>query len=31
MERGLPILLNLPAGLELYPGELVDLAVKPSR
>ena len=31
MERGLPILLNLPAGLEVHPGELVDLMIKPVR
>ena len=31
MERGLPVLLNLPAGLEVHPGELVDLMIKPSR
>ena len=31
MERGLPILLNLPAGLEVHPGELVDLMIKPAR
>ena len=27
-ERGLPVLINLPDGLSLYPGELVDLALK---
>ena len=31
MERGLPILLNLPAGLEVHPGELVDLIIRPAR
>ncbi len=31
IERGLPILLNLPASLELHPGELVDLMIKPAR
>src|SRR5437773_566343 len=31
MERGLPVLLSLPPGLELHPGELVDLMVNPSR
>jgi len=31
LERGLPILLSLPAGLQVHPGELVDLMVKPSR
>jgi len=27
-ERGLPVLINLPEGLSLYPGELVDLVLK---
>jgi multidrug resistance efflux pump len=27
-ERGLPVLIDLPEGLPLYPGELVDLALK---
>ncbi len=27
-ERGLPVLISLPEGLALYPGELVDLALK---
>jgi multidrug resistance efflux pump len=27
-ERGLPVLINAPDGLALYPGELVDLALK---
>jgi len=31
MERGLPILLNLPAGMEVHPGELVDLMIRPVR
>ena len=31
MERGLPVLLSLPPGLELHPGELVDLMVNPSK
>ena len=31
MERGLPVLLSLPPGLELHPGELVDLMVNPAR
>ena len=31
MERGLPVLLSLPPGLEVHPGELVDLMVNPSR
>jgi multidrug resistance efflux pump len=31
LERGLPILLNLPAGLDVHPGELVDLIAKPPR
>ena len=31
LERGLPILLNLPAGLDVHPGELVDLIAKPQR
>ena len=30
MERGLPVLLSLPPGLEVHPGELVDLMVNPS-
>jgi len=31
MERGLPVLLSLPPGLEVHPGELVDLMVNPAR
>jgi multidrug resistance efflux pump len=31
MERGLPVLMNLPPGLEVHAGELVDLMVNPSR
>ena len=31
MERGLPVLMNLPPGLEVHPGELVDLMLNPSR
>jgi multidrug resistance efflux pump len=31
MERGLPVLLSLPPGLELHPGELVDLMFNPTR
>ncbi len=27
-ERGLPVLINIPQNLKLYPGELVDLALK---
>ena len=27
-ERGLPVLIDLPDGLTLYPGELVDLVLK---
>ena len=27
-ERGLPVLISLPQGIALYPGELVDLALK---
>ena len=30
LDRGLPILLSVPAGLEVHPGELVDLMLKPS-
>jgi multidrug resistance efflux pump len=29
MDRGLPILLDLPAGLNVHPGELVDLVIRP--
>lgn len=29
-ERGLPILVNLPESLNVYPGEIVDLFVKPT-
>jgi len=31
MERGLPVVMSLPPGLEVHPGELVDLLVKPSK
>jgi hypothetical protein len=31
MERGLPVLLSLPPGLEVHPGELVDLILNPAR
>jgi multidrug resistance efflux pump len=31
LDRGLPILLDLPAGLEVHPGELVDLTLNPPR
>jgi len=31
MDRGLPVLLELPAGLQVHPGELVDLVLNPSR
>jgi len=31
MERGLPVLLTVPEGLDLYPGEAVDLVPKWSR
>jgi multidrug resistance efflux pump len=31
MERGLPVLINLPPGLELHPGELVDLMINPAK
>ena len=31
MERGLPVLLSLPPGLDVHPGELVDLMAKPPR
>lgn len=31
MERGLPILLDLPANLRVRPGELVDLLITPSQ
>jgi hypothetical protein len=29
MDRGLPVLLDLPAGLNVHPGELVDLVIRP--
>ena len=31
MERGLPVLMSLPPGLEVHPGELVDLMLNPSK
>jgi hypothetical protein len=31
MERGLPVLMSLPPGLEVHPGELVDLMFNPSK
>jgi multidrug resistance efflux pump len=31
MERGLPIMLDMPAGLQVRPGELVDLMIQPSQ
>jgi hypothetical protein len=29
VERGLPILIGLPADLDLFPGELVELTIRP--
>ena len=29
VELGLPIIISIPAGLKLFPGELVDLNVEP--
>jgi len=31
MERGLPVLMNLPPDLEVHPGELVDLIFSPAK